>query len=75
MVGISNDPSGNPMDVTANSKADRDALRFAMNLSLAIGLLMFVMKTGAYLLTGSSAILKRRGRVCHARGGSFLCRL
>lgn len=28
-----------------------------MNLSLAVGLLMFVMKMGAYLLTGSSAIL------------------
>ena len=45
------------MDVTAKSEADRDALRFAMNLSLAVGLLMFVMKTGAYLLTGSAAIL------------------
>ena len=34
------------MDVTAKSEADRDVLRFAMNLSLAVGLLMFVMKTG-----------------------------
>jgi cation diffusion facilitator family transporter len=32
-------------------------MSFAMNLSLAIGLLMFVMKVGAYLLTGSAAIL------------------
>lgn len=39
------------------TSADRQALAFAMNLSLAIGVLMFVMKTGAYLLTGSSAIL------------------
>lgn len=45
------------MNVTAKSEADRDALRFAMNLSLAVGLLMFVMKVGAYLLTGSAAIL------------------
>jgi Cation efflux family len=45
------------MDSTAKSEADRAALRFAMNLSLAVGLLMFVMKTGAYLLTSSAAIL------------------
>jgi hypothetical protein len=45
------------MDVTAKSETDRDTLRFAMNLSLAVSLLMFVMKTGAYLLTGSAAIL------------------
>jgi cation diffusion facilitator family transporter len=57
MIGISDDQSGHLMDVTAKSEADRDTLRFAMNLSLAVGLLMFVMKTGAYLLTGSAAIL------------------
>ncbi len=45
------------MNITAKSEADRDALRFAMNLSLVVGLLMFVMKMGAYLLTGSAAIL------------------
>lgn len=45
------------MNVTAGSEADRKALRFAMTLSLAIGCLMFVMKVGAYLLTGSAAIL------------------
>ncbi|MFZ4778825.1 MAG: cation diffusion facilitator family transporter [Terrimicrobiaceae bacterium] len=45
------------MDISANSEADRRTLMFAMNLSLAIGLLMFVIKMGAYLLTGSSAIL------------------
>lgn len=36
---------------------DRRALRFAMTLSLVIGLLMFAIKVGAYLLTGSAAIL------------------
>jgi cation diffusion facilitator family transporter len=45
------------MHVTPNSEADRTAMSFAMNLSLGIGLLMFVMKMGAYLLTGSAAIL------------------
>ncbi len=35
----------------------RAELRFAMNLSLWIGLSMFFLKAGAYLLTGSSAIL------------------
>jgi cation diffusion facilitator family transporter len=45
------------MNVTAHSEADRKALRFAMTLSLGIGCLMFVMKVGAYLLTGSAAIL------------------
>ena len=45
------------MNVTAKPEADRAAMHFAMNLSLAVGLLMFVMKTGAYLLTGSAAIL------------------
>jgi cation diffusion facilitator family transporter len=36
---------------------DHAALRLAMNLSLATGLLMLVIKAGAYLWTGSSAIL------------------
>ena len=45
------------MNLPANSESDRRSLLFAMNLSLAVGLLMFVMKMGAYLLTGSSAIL------------------
>ena len=74
MIGISDDRSGNLMDVTAKSEADRKTLRFAMNLSLAVGLLMFVMKTGAYLLTGSSATERRSG-VRDARGGSLLRRL
>ena len=45
------------MNITARSEADRDSMRFAMNLSLVVGMLMFVMKVGAYLLTGSAAIL------------------
>lgn len=45
------------MDRSAQSAADRRALSLAMNLSLAAGLVMFVMKAGAYLLTGSAAIL------------------
>jgi cation diffusion facilitator family transporter len=45
------------VSVTANSEADRKALRFAMTLSLVVGCLMFVMKVSAYLITGSAAIL------------------
>jgi cation diffusion facilitator family transporter len=45
------------MDISPSTAADHKALRFAMTLSLVIGLLMFVMKVGAYLLTGSAAIL------------------
>jgi len=45
------------MNITTQSAADRKAMSFAMNLSLGVGLLMLVMKMGAYLLTGSSAIL------------------
>jgi cation diffusion facilitator family transporter len=44
-------------EVTPKSAADRRALTFAMRLSLGVGLLMFVIKVGAYLLTGSAAIL------------------
>ena len=45
------------MSVVAKNEADRKALTTAMRLSLIIGLLMLVMKVGAYLLTGSAAIL------------------
>jgi cation diffusion facilitator family transporter len=45
------------MNVIIQSEADRKTLSFAMNLSLAVGVVMFFMKTGAYLLTGSAAIL------------------
>jgi cation diffusion facilitator family transporter len=45
------------MKVKPENETDRKALVFAMNLSLAIGCLMFFLKVGAYLLTGSAAIL------------------
>ena len=45
------------MNPIPQTDADRKALSFAMTLSLVIGLLMFVMKVSAYLLTGSAAIL------------------
>jgi cation diffusion facilitator family transporter len=45
------------MNVAIKSASDRKAMNFAMNLSLGIGILMFIMKVGAYLLTGSAAIL------------------
>ncbi len=45
------------VSVVAKTDTDRRALTLAMRLSLAIGLVMFVMKVGAYLLTGSAAIL------------------
>lgn len=41
----------------AQKGEDRRALTLAMRLSLVVGLLMFVMKIGAYVLTGSAAIL------------------
>jgi cation diffusion facilitator family transporter len=50
-------PTATPMNTAAHSAVDRKALQLAMTLSLVIGVLMFVMKTGAYLLTGSAAIL------------------
>lgn len=45
------------MNPTPQTEADRKAMSLAMTLSLVTGLLMFVMKVGAYLLTGSAAIL------------------
>ncbi len=45
------------MEANAHSDRDRQSLQFAMTLSLVIGVLMFVLKMGAYLLTGSAAIL------------------
>lgn len=45
------------MEITARKEADLAALRFAMNLSLFVGVLLFALKVGAYLLTGSAAIL------------------
>jgi cation diffusion facilitator family transporter len=40
-----------------NNTQDKKDLTFAMQLSLWIGLFMFVIKIGAYYLTGSAAIL------------------
>ena len=45
------------MSVPAQSETDRKALSFAATLSLGIGLLVLVMKVGAYPLTRSAAIL------------------
>lgn len=45
------------MIVTDTSAVDRRATRFAMHLSLGIGLVMFAIKGTAYVLTGSAAIL------------------
>lgn len=44
------------MDPIPANQQDRSLLRRAMNLSLGIGILMLVIKFGAYLLTGSAAI-------------------
>ena len=48
-----------PHHTTTHQKSaqDRKALLFAMNLSLGVGIFMVFLKGGAYLLTGSSAIL------------------
>src|SRR3972149_5216896 len=45
------------METAPVNDADRAALQFAMRLSLWIGGLMLVMKTGAYWITGSTAPL------------------
>ncbi len=45
------------MSVTPGTESDRSALTFAMRLSLGVGFVMFGIKMGAYLLTGSAAIL------------------
>ncbi len=42
---------------TVRSEAELRDMRFAMRLSLAIGVLMLAGKGGAYLMTGSAAIL------------------
>lgn len=44
------------MDTHAIQAGDYKMLRFAMNLSLGVGVLMLLIKFGAYLLTGSAAI-------------------
>jgi cation diffusion facilitator family transporter len=45
------------MTANATNHGDHRALRVAIRLSLGVGLAMFVIKGGAYLLTGSAAIL------------------
>jgi cation diffusion facilitator family transporter len=45
------------MHFEVQTAADRRALSFAMTLSLVIGFVMFALKTSAYVLTGSAAIL------------------
>ncbi len=42
---------------TIQNTSDKKALQFAMALSLGIGIIMFIIKIGAYWLTGSTAIL------------------
>jgi len=64
-----------PDERRRQNRSDRKALSFAMTLSLAIGLLMFVMKVGAYLLTGSAAILSDAAESGGACGCGHLRRL
>ena len=46
------------MELTSSTQPEhRQSLLWSMNLSLVIGVLMLVMKVGAYWLTGSAAIL------------------
>ena len=53
-------------------EAEHRALTFAMTLSLVVGLLMFVVKVGAYVLTGSAAILSDAAEsVVHVAAVSF----
>jgi|SRR5208282_830139 len=58
------------MNGAANTDADRKALRLAINLSLATGLVMLIIKVGAYLLTGSAAT--HRTPVCFNRRISLI---
>lgn len=50
-------PDALGVQTSGRSEADVQALKLAMNLSLGIGLVLFVVKVSAYLLTGSAAIL------------------
>ncbi len=52
--------------------AERSAVLFAMTLSLGVGLLMFSIKVGGYLLTNSAAILGDAGEsVVHVAAVTF----
>ncbi len=56
----------------AENAKDRSQLEFAMKLSLFFGLLMFVIKAGAFWLTGSTAILSDAAEsVVHVAAVSF----
>ena len=57
---------------TTRNDADARTLRFAMTLSLVVGLLMLWIKAAAYLLTGSAAILSDAAEsVVHVAAVSF----
>ncbi len=60
------------MELLKDSRADQTTLRFAMFLSLAVGLFMLIIKIGAYILTGSTAILSDAAEsVVHVAAVSF----
>ncbi len=55
-----------------DESAGQSAARFAMTLSLVVGLLMFSIKVGGYLLTNSAAILGDAGEsVVHVAAVTF----
>src|SRR5512140_3254810 len=55
-----------------NAESERKILHFAMTVSFVVGVLMFFMKSGAYLLTGSAAILSDAAEsVVHVAAVSF----
>ena len=70
--GDGNDAS-RPLGRRISSKgSDERSLAFAMSLSLVVGLLMLLIKVGAYLLTGSAAILSDAAEsVVHVAAVSF----
>jgi cation diffusion facilitator family transporter len=63
---------GDAVPLVRRPEADRRSLTLAMTLSLIVGLLMFVIKAGAYVLTGSAAILSDAAEsVVHVAAVSF----
>ncbi len=66
------DASGDAGSASIRTPADYRVLRFAMTLSLIVGLFMLLIKVGAYLLTGSAAILSDASEsVVHVVAVSF----
>ncbi len=60
------------MDETPPRGQDRRALSYAMTSSVVVGLVMLVLKFGAYLLTGSAAVLSDTAEsVVHMAAVSF----